>query len=685
MTTGDPPVTTDGNPFSLLAYIVFKVRHALETQEEPGRPPRWVRISRGAKYKDEIIGKGVGYAVQGLAESVSFLTELTLDLEELLYQTDAAAAIAEVVLKMVSAVGDDQFKNGVIALLDDDPNDGQDPPIATDINSVLSDIQGAVQDIERVLDYIPTPEDVRSLGHEFYRLMCLVQENFPRDANNAIDTNDGDLTDPEKQINISQTGKIWPCVWAYNVKAKDDELKHVKARGLGTDEANEVELRFFGLRRLWTDDTSNLPQSAKLVWEDDNGDIEIYDHNHNPAIVEDLPNGVRNIADDDLDAVIKLLQAHEYNDPALTLGSPSWSDIRVNLMKFQFLNDISATGDLDNETINRLLNLDFSRKNLKRAVKFDPAAIFPWDTPNVPPAVAMDGRLELINPGAEDFDDEAISIQSKAGSPYHYAVVPSSPGGILPKAVSNWPKGQGWIGETNNARGFVALRSRARNLQAGDTPPSGDTSGRFVGGLYSEGEAAFGEYFWAARHVEPWEAGRSGTPGSNALFGGGQPQPEVPDGPIISRMFQWVALPSWLDPDSPPEPGLELFMQASALQRSLFSDRNGGGYPDQGRIRLELHDTFDPQLTPLNMPTAQASTNNSTTEWFPSHGLTAAVLDIAIADRKRLWTLRRTDRIKITSGTSAVCLVVEGRHQSAYDIDAYFEDFQILWSWRDPS
>ena len=676
MTNGDAPDTTDGNPFSLLAYIVFKVRQALEGQVTPNRPPRWVRISRGAKFKDEPIGAGVGFAVQGLADSVTFLAELTLDLEELLFQTDAAKAMAEVVLKMVSAVGDDQFKAGIAALFDDSGNN----PTLQEVNSVLDGIQNAVEDIETVLEYIPEPEDVESLGHEFYRLMCLVQQEFPRDSNdNSIDTGNADLVNPELQIDIAQTGKVWPCIWAYNDGAAADQRKHVTARGLGDDEAGSVDLEFFGLRRLWTHDTNALPQRAKLVWSGDAGEIEIYDHNFDPAL-----DPTDNIAETDLSSLIELLNTHGYNDPDIgaAVANEKWAAIRVNLMKFQFLNDLAVTGELDNSTVNRLLNLDFERKNLRRAVPYE-SATWPWDTPNQPPVTGIDGYLRLINPGAENFDEENVAAQSQAGSPYRYYVLPTSPGGILPKSVDNWPEKQGWLSEANNARGFVGMRSRAANPAAGDTPPSGDTSGRFVGGLYSEGEAAFGDFFWAARHTEPWIPGRKGTPGSNALFGGQQPQPESPDGPVISRMFQWVALPDWLDPNAPPEVGLTLYMQASALQRSLFSDRNGGGYPDQGRIRLELHPTFDAATTPLNLPAVGVASASSTTEWFPSHGLNAAILDIAIADRKRLWTVRRSQRLEIPVGTAAVCLIAEGRHQSAFDIDAYFEDFKIQWMWRD--
>lgn len=691
MANDQPPVTTDGNPFSLLAYIVFKVRRGIEDQENANRPPRWVRIARGAKFKDEIIGKGVGFAVQGLADAVTFLAELTLDLEELLFQTDAAKAMAEVVLRMVSAVGDDEFKDGIAAIFDEDGNN----PTLAELNSVLDSIQGATEDIERVLDYIPEPEDVRSLGHELYLLMCLIQHPFPRKAaDNTIDTGSTDLKHSEKQVDQVEVGKIWPLIWAYNVRTAPADRKKVTARGLGSNEDNTAELRFFGLRRLWTADLAQLPHKVESIWQGNDDSVEIYEYDFAPNVADDANTKTFNISKEDFKDLILLLDRHGYKTPALDANTLNWDNIRINLMKFQYLNDLAVTGELDNATINRLLNLDFDRKNLRRAVPYR-AAQWPWPTPSVtpqnpdppdpPPASPLDGYLQLINPGADEFDDEGINVQSNAGSPYDYYVVPTLPGGISPKSVNNWPKKQGWLSEANNARGFVALRSRARNPQAGDTPPSGASAdGRFVGGLYSEGESAHGEYFWAGRHTEPWKPGRTGVP-VDGLFGGGKPLPESPNGPVISRMYQWVKFPDWLiGPNAAPVPGMKLYMTAAALQRSLFSDRNGNGYSDQGRIRLELHTSFDANVTPMALPVAVAAAASSTTDWFPSHGLTAAVLDIALVDRQRLWVLRRTDELEIPPGTVAACLVVEGRYQSAYDIDAYFEDFQIQFRWRLP-
>src|SRR5512136_2852941 len=92
------PETTTGNPFSLIAYVLFKVRHSLEDVEEAGKVPRWVRIARArqAQGSQDYIAQGVRAAINGFAEALSYMAELTLDIQEVLVQTDAAKALIEV-------------------------------------------------------------------------------------------------------------------------------------------------------------------------------------------------------------------------------------------------------------------------------------------------------------------------------------------------------------------------------------------------------------------------------------------------------------------------------------------------------------------------------------------------------------------------------------------------------------
>ena len=124
--TDTAPDLTGTNPFELLAYVLFKVRHSIE-DDNPSRAPRWVRIARAraAQGSSDFIGKGVKLAVNGFAESLSYMTELVLDIRELLIQTDAAKALTEVSLDLIRAATDDNFVDGVRALVGEQPGDSR--------------------------------------------------------------------------------------------------------------------------------------------------------------------------------------------------------------------------------------------------------------------------------------------------------------------------------------------------------------------------------------------------------------------------------------------------------------------------------------------------------------------------------------------------------------------------------
>lgn len=636
------PSTTTGNPFSLLAYVLFQVRHALEDQEDGDRPPRWVRIARGREVKQETIGSGVDTGVQGLAEVIAFMAELTMDLEELLLQTDAAKALAEVSLELIKAATDSNFQNGVATL--------------TGVNmstlGILTDINQATTDIQGYLGYIPEPEDVRVLGEQLYGLLAIDQLALPRDpTDNSIDTDDAALLATD-HLKPGETGKVRLMAWAYE--------RGVPLPGLGADEDTELELKRFGSRRLFaTDNNAELPQRSKMPWSDGEAETLIFDFAFSDATA---------IAD--LKELVQLLQAHGYNDPAMSAEPQTLTGaIRSNLLKFQAINALPISGELDGDSINRLMNLDYARRNLRRAKRYDEQFQWPWPTDPIP----VSDTLTLINPGAEDFAAEGLALVQRTPHPYYE--VPLTPGGTLPANIDNWPLKQGWIADPNGERQFVALHSRARN-------PDENKPGRFVGGKWSEGEASVGgRFFFAARHTEPWRDGRSGIPGADALHGGQKPTPGA-----RTRMYQWVPLPDWLSVDRPPsdDGGWTLHVYASVMQRSLFSDRDENGFPDQGRILLEVYgsDVYEGNLTAREPASALGQ---ASTDLFPKHATTAAALELEEIDRKRFWTLRRTRELEITAAAEAVCLIAEGIHQSAYDTDAYFDDFRLHYVWRNNS
>jgi hypothetical protein len=645
-----PPSTTDKNPFSLLAYVLFKVRHALEDREDADRPPRWVRIARGAQYKQEALGSIVSGAVNGMAETLSYMVELTLDLEELLFQTDAAKAIAEVVLRMINAMTDQSFQAGIQALVGANS--------LGDLGTVLNTVNGATNQIEDYLEYIPEPEDVRGLGHELYRMLAITQKKFPRNADGTVNINDTDIEGTDHLVQ-DDSGKVRLIAWSY--------AHGVTSRGLGPNEANEEELFKFGMRRLPpTPGNADLPQRSRMVWEDGEDKVDIF----NVAFTGQ--DNAKDIAE-----LVALLKDHGYNDPAMT-GSETTitTEIRRNLMKFQAINELPVTGEVDNDTINRLMNLDFARANLRRAKPFDANFQWPWGTQPADPPVPTSGTLELINPGADNWEDEGIALVPRQPHPYYE--IPVSPRGQLPASSSNWPKAQGWISDASGTPRFVALHSRRRNLDDANQP------GRFTGGKFSEGEAARGgRFFFAARHTQPWIDARQGTPPANDSL---HANTTLAAGTSRSRMYQWIPLPARLRPGSLVTPGpgnWKLYFYASALQRSLYTDRGQvTKVPDQGLIRLELYGSDVFTNGTVSVRDEAAAKAQVVTEPFPPNAATTDQLSIDEVDSKRQWILRQTERVEAAAGTVALLLVAEGIYQSAFDIDAYFDDFRVHYEWE---
>lgn len=656
------PNTTDGNPFSLLAYVLFQVRHGLEDYEQPGRPPRWVRIARGARHKGATLGSFVGDAVKGIAESLSAMAELTLDLEELLDQTDAAKAIVETMLKLIQAATDKNFQDGIMTLTG-----------VGSLGSGVTTANTAAIELNKYLAYIPEPEDVRGLGHELYRMLCITQLRFPRNPDNTINsaTPTPPATNPllgPSHVNIDETGKIRLCAWAY--------AHGVTTWGLGAGEANNKELFTLGGRRLFaTNLNSGLPQKAALTYVDGDNQIGIYDF--------DFASANPNKKATDIAELMELLKKHGYNAPVMDPATDTIdATIRHNLMKFQAINELPITGEVDNDTLNRLMNLDFAQKNLRRAQPFVQDFAYPWvDLPSR----QISGILELINPSADQFVDEGLALVPTTPHPYY--VVPITPAGVAPGSIDNWPAPkQGWLSDTTtNVRGFVGLRTRTRQTVGG-------VPGRYVGGIYSEGESATGSFFFAARLVTPWIDGRHGAPPPYpgvAIF------PEIPAGitPAISRMYQWVPLPPYLSQaenalsSSTPDGSIDwdLFVYASVLQRALFTNRDTSGYPDRGLIQVKVYKANGFVNGTMSYPYDEVddvAVPNAKTELYPDHAATTAGLQLADVDRKRYWVHRQTARVQVPVDAVAICLVAEGHFQVGHDIDAYFDNFALHYEWR---
>lgn len=624
------PNPQTGSIFALIAYILFHMRHALEDIEEVGRPPRWVRIARAAPEKKDFLGSIVSQATNGIAETVSLLAHLTLELERKLTQADAAAAIIGVVAQMIHAVTHPEFQKGVEAMIGDKNSES----IAKAAEQIKKVSDGATE----IAKYIPGPEDIEGLGHELYRLLCIVQKPLPRkDSADQVNVDDPELRGFD-HVSQNEIGKIRLVAWAYE--------HGIDTHGIGATPVAK-ELFKLGSRRLFQAlSNSGLAAQSKMTWGSGSSGVPIFQFTYGG-------NG-----NDDLKELVELLRLHGYTDPAMpdqpnTLTQP----IRMNLMRFQAINDLPITGDLDNHTLNRLLHIDFGRKNLRRAKPY--VANYPWPWENEP--VQFSGTLPVVNAGGDQ--PAHVGIAPIENKPLRYYLVPTAP-----EDASRWSHGAGWIRDAGGAIGFVAAQSRTRSAY------NKDGGNRHPGREWSEGESAHGEFFYAARLSEPWVDGRTGNPNSDSLA------PTPPPVGTISRMYQWIRLPSWLL--TPPGPGLTLFVYASALQRSLFTNRGQSGFPDRGRILIESYesDGFGQGTITLRDEAKRKQVQGS--GWFPDRTITTAGLQLNQIDRNRLWILRKTEPMQVPNNSAALCLVAEGEHQAGLDTDAYFDDFQVHYYWE---
>lgn len=638
------PTPVANNPFSLLAFVLFKTRQSLE-ESDGSRPPRWVRIARGRQFSGQALSDLVRGAVVGVGQATSYMADLTIRIEELLVQTDAAKAIAEVTLDFIGAAGDPQFIAAVNTLVGGGSG--------TDVAGALSGLQTAANNLRQYLGYIPEPEAVRQLGHELYRLLCVVQRDFPRQASGSIDVAHTSLAGID-HVDLADTGKLRLCAWAY--------ARSVPARGLGLGRAT-LDVGVFGTRRLFTGGA--LPINSDGRWVGSEGVVTTFHFDYDGPIYVDLQE------------LVALLGAHGYTDAAVPVSPTSMTPALVNqILRFQFLNELPLSGEVDNHTINRLMNLDFARKNLRRAVPYDASTVWPWIDP-----IPLGRELPIINAGADRFADEGITPVSRATYSYYEVRTTGQIGNI-----GSLPQGRGWVADPVGTLAFVAIQSRFRNVQPG-------VPGRYDGGILSEGEAAYGRYFWGARMVEPWKGGRSGVPEPGALFGAsGPPPPPPPASSSVSRMYQWIPLPPSMFTIPfevvPAGQTARLYVVASVLQRSLYRNRSTNGSPDRGRIILEAYDSSVYTGTSNALQAREAADPRvgfpQATEWFPDPATTALALTLEEVDQKRVWFLRKTDPLELTGipNVTALCLVAEGQHQAGYDTDAYFDDFRVEYYWR---
>ncbi|MFC1747178.1 hypothetical protein ACFL2V_00070 [Pseudomonadota bacterium] len=653
------PDITGQNPFQLIAYVLFKVRHSLEDEEEKGRPPRWVRIARARNTQGDtdFIGKGVKVAINGFAETLAYMHELTLDLREILVQADAAKALTVVTADLLEAATSTAFQDGVRRLVGE--------PAGGD---ALGGMSAAMRDVKGYVDYIPEPDDVKGLGNELYRLMCIEQLAFCVKPDKTVDV-DKINTTPQTHVNEQLSGKIRLMQWAFGngttLYGLDDEFD-------GGGNVTPIEIFRIGARRLWqTADNNNLPKTTRMTWTG-NEQETVAEFSFDDQAQE----GNQNLNTLDLVEVHNILLRLGYgaiiNDQPSDDEKAKFTVKLSNMLRcFQKINRLSVNGLLDNATLNQLMHFDYQNKNVRRAKPYDSSYVL---------EDLFEANLILVNRDANGWKEEALGLKNE---PFGYAYYPAGVAYNIAKDNQRLKTHPGWINDSEKpGTGFVAMQSRVIRKSGGQY--------RFDGGDISEGESHSPFMFYAAYHSEPWLAGRSGTPKGKQA----NANPLKPGD--VHRLYQWIDLT-----DLMPGDGYVLSLIASASMRSLWVDRSiQTGVSDQGRIAIELYSRdlsggeskFGARRTTehltdkdkINVGEAFKGTDRAHSAWFPQNknsmpDLSNSTNREAERKRKRHWTRRNSDWIVVPKEKKWALVILEGKHQSAWDTDAYFDNVEVKY------
>ena len=321
----------NANPFKAIALLLKSVRESLEgAKEGTGQAPRWVRIARIRNFQGDTdyISKGVIPAVDsGLAFSILYLTHLTLQAKDLLFQADAAKALVEVSGEMLITVTQDEFAQALTEVV------GQ-----KGVSNPLSGAGGVIKTVLSFADKIPGPEDLDLIGKQLYGLLCVEL---------LVDkTGLGKTT--EQHVDMKASGKLRLLEMALN--------KSIKIRGLGKDKSGEQDIKFLGGRRVWQAAATELPAKAVGKWGEGQAVETIYEFTFTGEDIEETNN---------------LLEKLGYAEPAPADKKVFGAELARRLRRFQTLNGLKVTGELDNPSLNRLMHLDYDAKTLERAKPFD--------------------------------------------------------------------------------------------------------------------------------------------------------------------------------------------------------------------------------------------------------------------------------------------------------------------------
>lgn len=635
-------------PFDLIAYLLMQLRMKLEEKDTFGNPT-YIRILNINNEEQHLkpISDAVEKSVEYFSFFVSKLHHLTLQAQEILNQVDSFKSIYGVQIRLTTEfleytdVISKFFK--MIA--------GKNDP-GNEVGNFVSDayIDG-LKDMEEFLETIPSPEDLGRIGEEIYRLIAIVHK----------------MQGEHRLPDVNQTGKIRMVYWSFDWK--EDNLcwpleypndKSSKVVRFGKNSLLNAATRDGGTFNHYYED----PQFNKKV--------KLYTFDKDTD------------KDQDLKEAVELLKALGYVAANTTVSKTFEVEIaglKKALMSFQYNNELPVTGLIDNDTMNRLLNLDFEGRNIKRAKAGEPAE---FDIENT-----YGGTLGLTNPDADGYQDEGITLETQKGA-YDYYQIGSGTTNKWKGVKASEEVAAHWS-HIKFIPGFVALESRKiESKRTNDAEPLYD------GGKWSEGQAAGGRFFFAARHTEPWVPGRDGSPGKEALHDPQQTLAEAKKNHSrISRMYQDIEV----NKDSEAfvnfvnlKDTYNIAFQASCMRRSIYNEKTNKLLPDQGKIGLEVYKKgTGGKLTLIGQDKVINVTNKG---WLPNSFVTGLKTDREV-DQKSFWFLQKSQqtvcsidaasenesRIKIdpTTGTFVFRVILDGLFNGGWDIDAYFDDVKIRW------
>lgn len=326
------------NPFATVAQLLRSLRESLEGTKRPGQAPRWVRIARIRAYRGDtdFISKAVIPAVdKGLSFTVLYLAYLTLQARDLLEKADSAKAWGEASGETLQVVTTDEFTQALAEAVNQ-----------KGVVNPLREARAVIDHVMTLVDKVPDPADLELISKELYGLLCLEQLPLGEAGLDAT---------TEVHLNLETSGKIRLLQMALS--------NPVRIRGLGKNKQGEQELTFLGARRIWPAAAADLPGKTIGRWGKDPVET-IYEFE---------------LAGEDIAEANGLLERLGYVEPAVTDAKIFDDTLQRRLRRFQKLNGLAITGQLDNPTLNGLQHLEYASKSLKRAIPFDADALKDFD------------------------------------------------------------------------------------------------------------------------------------------------------------------------------------------------------------------------------------------------------------------------------------------------------------------